>query len=339
MKTNETLKLLNEEQLEQYFIVVNYFKKIKNIPLKLNNFRRRIIIRFLEGGVNDCWLERYLKLIEISKGITKERMVLSYGEELGNIKWRSYCDKQSYSNTFEYKKIKYGWSKEDFDEYNTSRSVTKDNLIKRHGEELGIIKWKSYCDKQAYTNKLPYYIELYGNEEGEKIYNDICSKKALTMNNFVRLYGEIEGINKYNKFKESQKDFFSTISQQLFWNIYNFLPYNIKKFSYFAELNKEYGKMYDGKYVKYDFVNTLIKYCIEFNGNYWHLNPNMYKETDTRFFDNISAKEIWENDRNKNLFLCNKGFRVKVVWEEEYVNNKELIVNIIKEEINERSNF
>ena len=83
----------------------------------------------------------------------------------------------------------------------------------------------------------------------------------------------------------------------------------------------------------------MIKYCIEFNGNYWHLNPNMYKETDTRFFDNISAKEIWENDRNKNLFLCNKGFRVKVVWEEEYVNNKELIVNIIKEEINERSNF
>ena len=48
-------------------------------------------------------------------------------------------------NTFEYKKEKFGWSPEDFKEFNKSRAVTKENLIKKHGEEKGLEIFNNYC--------------------------------------------------------------------------------------------------------------------------------------------------------------------------------------------------
>lgn len=88
-------------------------------------------------GVSD---EEYKILKQKSKethAVTLENLVRKYGEEEGNKKWDNYCKKQAETNTFEYKKEKYGWTKEQFDKYNASRAVTQENLIKRWGEEEG----------------------------------------------------------------------------------------------------------------------------------------------------------------------------------------------------------
>jgi hypothetical protein len=49
--------------------------------------------------------------------ITQENLIKKHGESKGIEKWLNYCSKQSETNTFQYKKEKYGWSKEKFDEY------------------------------------------------------------------------------------------------------------------------------------------------------------------------------------------------------------------------------
>ena len=49
---------------------------------------------------------------------TKEKAIKKYGEVDGLKKWEEYCKKQAISNTFEYKQNKYGWTKDQFDEYN-----------------------------------------------------------------------------------------------------------------------------------------------------------------------------------------------------------------------------
>ncbi|MEK6881015.1 MAG: hypothetical protein AABY22_15460 [Nanoarchaeota archaeon] len=41
--------------------------------------------------------------------------------------------------------------------------------------------------------------------------------------------------------------------------------------TYFAELNHEFTLLYNNSYFKYDFVNTISKRCIEFNG--WNFHP------------------------------------------------------------------
>ena len=100
-----------------------------------------------------------------------------HGQDIGLRKWKEYCDKQAKSNTFEYKRDKYGWTKEKFDEYNKSRSVTLENLVKKHGEENGLILWRDYCDRQKYTTSLDYFISEYGIDNGTEKYNNFCKKR------------------------------------------------------------------------------------------------------------------------------------------------------------------
>lgn len=59
---------------------------------------------------------------------TLENMIRKYGETEGEIRWGAYREKQAKSNTFEYKRDKYGWTLEQFDAYNKSRGLSgKDN--------------------------------------------------------------------------------------------------------------------------------------------------------------------------------------------------------------------
>ena len=54
-------------------------------------------------------------------------MIKKWGIELGKQKWKEYCNKQSITNTFEYKKEKYGWDENEFNEFNKK----KRNYIKK----------------------------------------------------------------------------------------------------------------------------------------------------------------------------------------------------------------
>lgn len=79
----------------------------------------------------------------------------------------------------------------------------------------------------------------------------------------------------------------------------------------------------------YDFIIPSIKYCIEFNGDVWHANPNKYKPEDKPhpFELDTAAFEIWERDDYKNNFLKSYGYIVDVIWESDYQNNKNDIIN------------
>ena len=91
-------------------------------------------------------------------------------------------------NTFEYKKRTYGWNKQQFDEYNKSRAITKKNLTKNIGEIESLIKLNEYLQKQHYTKTLDYYVEKYGKEKGLAEYKRVCNEKLLTKENFIRKY-------------------------------------------------------------------------------------------------------------------------------------------------------
>jgi hypothetical protein len=56
--------------------------------------------------------------------MTLENMICRYGKTKGTKKWNEYKKKQADTNSYEYKKQKYGWSKQQFNEYNKSRGST-----------------------------------------------------------------------------------------------------------------------------------------------------------------------------------------------------------------------
>jgi len=92
---------------------------------------------------------------------------------------------------------------------------------------------------------------------------------------------------------------------------------------------------------RYDFYLPTYNIIIEYNGDYWHTNPEIYEES--KIVDGKSAKEIWEKDNLKKDIAEKNGFIFYTIWEKDYkpgyknYHNNDLILKIIEE--NEDSIF
>lgn len=65
---------------------------------------------------------------------------------------------------------------------------------------------------------------------------------------------------------------------------------------------------------------------IEFYGDYWHANPKRFKAEEI-VHHNLSARQIWNNDKQRIRILKDNGFKVFIVWQDEYHNNKKEVIN------------
>lgn len=277
--------------------------------------------------------EDYTILKQKSKekhGVTLENLTRKWGEEIGKQKWEHYCKKQAETNTFEYKKEKYGWTKEQFDEYNASRAVTKENLIKRWGEEEGIKTWNKYVDRQIQTKSKDYVIDKYG----EDYWIELCKKKTLTLENFIRKWGKVEGSKRYDEYYEKTKGGLgcSNVSKQCFDDIIDILNWKYsKEFGNFDKENvlyydKEISKYCNGKNFRLDCYFKDFNVNVEFNGDIFHGNPKLYNENDrcNPFRIDLTAKDMWEKDKNRlNLLKSAHNIDTLVIWEYDYYKNFE----------------
>lgn len=279
----------------------------------------------------------YLFDVEIDKsdiGVTLDGMIRRYGEVEGRSRFETYRNKQSYSNTLEYKKEKYGWDKEKFEEYNKSRAVTLDNLIKKYGEVEGKKRFENYRKRQAYTNSLDYFVETLGYDNGKREYERVNSEKSLTLENMIRVHGEIKGPQVYEEIikKKNSAAYHSKISQKLFTQLDDM---NGDELSFYASKNTEFGMCSSSRYYFFDYTLPETRKIIEFNGDYWHANPKMYNSTWIHPVTKKNAHEIWCFDSEKIDFARKKGYEVMVVWESDYRMSPDKIIQQCLEFLNE----
>lgn len=265
--------------------------------------------------------------------VTLQNMIKSYGQKKGKKRWDSYCFKQANKNTFQYKKEKYGWTRQQFDQYNKSRAVTLDNCIRRHGIQKGTKVFNDYCQKQAYAgNKLQYFIQKYGEKDGLKIYQQICKNKAITLGNMIKIYGQQLGKQVYSKWLDKKIGFgngFSKISQQLFNSISQKMKRN--DFKYGANGGQKCILM-GNSYCFTDFYDPQTEKIIEFYGSFWHADPNEYNADDIMKFpntkQNLMAKQIWQKDRKRIQKLNELGYNnIKIVWQLDYKKDPQKVIN------------
>lgn len=191
-------------------------------------------------------------------------------------------------------------------------------LLKRCSERTGI-SFKDMLNNDQYEKfkksmtgvfTLEWFIKKYGDEIGKIKYEERSINVSKTSH-----------FKKYNK--ENKKNW-SKISQELFWKIHEIIK---KTYStiYFGELNHECSCGIANN--NYDFVILDNKKIIEFNGDKFHANPNKFKPSDIPLkFLKKTAKDIWESDKNKIEKVISKGFDVKIVWESDYLKNKDKIL-------------
>ena len=253
--------------------------------------------------------EEYKKICSQTVGITENAMIRKWGEEEGKKRWKSYCDKQAETNTFKYKQEKYGWSKEQFEEFNKSRAVTLELCIERHGEEAGRKIWDEYCERQRYTTSLEYMIEEYGEEEGIKKFKDFC----------------------YYRTNSCGSRSYSLISQQCFNTIYSHI--NTTNEIFYHDLNREYSIINNTNTYNLDFYDKTKNLVIEFLGDYWHANPKRYNSDETIIHHqkSICVKDIWKYDKQRKRNICkvlNNPIYIEV-WESDWKENPDKVMEEI----------
>lgn len=236
--------------------------------------------------------------------VTLENLTAKYGEEEALIRWETYKSKQAHTNSFEYKEEKYGWSREEYDIYNKSRAVTMENLIKKHGFEMAHEVYSNYIESQSYTCSEEYFIKEYGENEGRRKYANFIKNRASSY--WV------------NRDKNTPKR-----SSRLEDRVYDELKVILS-----SDLENQII-IADSKKGPYDFGCHENKKVIEFYGTYWHGDVRVY---DSNIIHPTSKKyiyEIHEHDANKRKVATEMGYDVYVIWELDWKQNKDEVLNDI----------
>jgi G:T-mismatch repair DNA endonuclease (very short patch repair protein) len=68
----------------------------------------------------------------------------------------------------------------------------------------------------------------------------------------------------------------------------------------------------------YDIFVPDKMLIIEFNGDYWHMNPKKYLSSDYNKTAHMTADEIWNRDKNKKHIAIKNGYGICYIWEDDY---------------------
>lgn len=118
-------------------------------------------------------------------------------------------------------------------------------------------------------------------------------------------------------------------SQNLFWQLHHTLEAKISEKDHFAELNGEFviGPM--PEYFKYDYVNSMLKKCIEYNGTNFHPRPEQNEDEINwkAFHPQTTVKEAREYESKKYAIIAARGYSILTVWDYEYHKDFKQLVN------------
>ena len=185
-------------------------------------------------------------------------------------------------------------------------------------------KWKEkeYREKVIKAISKPRY-ENFGTEQSERIkqwYIDNPEQRIIRRNKMKESWQLGKIVVKNSKYNESklEKMLFNDVKQICSDTV-------IKKMIYI-----------NNKQIIPDILIPELKIIIEFFGDYWHANP-LYYDKDTTFKRGkkiINVQQIWDRDKKRQQLLEYEGFSVIIVWQFDYINFKNEILNNIDTQIN-----
>lgn len=84
-----------------------------------------------------------------------------------------------------------------------------------------------------------------------------------------------------------------------------------------------------------DECNERLKIAIEYNGDFWHCNPEKWTSDQYNKAIKMTAGEKWTADLNRKRVLTKLGYEVLVIWESEWIKDKNKCLDRIKKKIDE----
>lgn len=85
--------------------------------------------------------------------------------------------------------------------------------------------------------------------------------------------------------------------------------------------------LYNSNKKQYIYDISAGNKIIEYHGDFWHANPKKYSPDFVNPRTKLKASDKWEKDQEKIQFAQNQGYEVLIVWENEFKQNKEEVLN------------
>jgi hypothetical protein len=241
------------------------------------------------------------------------------------------AEKQLYERQHTLTKEKMG--EKEYEEYVKKRSYlsSKEYYVDTYGEEY----WEDVKKRSGVT--MENMISKYGKEQGTKKYKEWKKNVALTKENLIKKYGKVEGMERYNKkrldwsetmMKKRKKgeinNTVSSVSKQQI-QLVEMIKDNGIPLYYYNENELVISDTDNGYYCLYDI--TYNNKIIEYNGDYWHCNPNIFESNEKNPSTNMRAKEVWDKDKRKAELARREGYDIMYVWESEFLEDPKSIVD------------
>lgn len=212
-------------------------------------------------------------------------------------------------------------------------------------ERLNKKEYERYIKNLKYSKTKEYYIDKYGLEDGENIWNNINKKKdSMSLSFFLNKYNY-----NYKKAYKAYKDRIKSVTFKMFFGgsysktSIDFFDKIIKLLSIKNYLYKddefiiEYVDNDKKRKFYYDFIDLDNNIIIEFNGLKWH--PNKNKMTITEYINwkhpfnsEILKEDIEEKDLKKHQIALKNYYKIIVVWDiDGEERNVEIVKNFYKE--------
>ena len=184
---------------------------------------------------------------------------------------------------------------------------------------------ENVAKNRSYNTQLEYYINKgMSEEEAHKaLYN---RQATFSLYKCIQKYGDKKGLEIFN---ERQKIWNKKLQKSFKSGKYVQSPIANKLFKE-IKIKLNINNSIEEKYIFNDKLHKgyLFDFClnnklIEFNGDYWHANPIFYGPKSFIKAKNKKAEEIWEYDKIKIQTANDQGYKVLIIWEYDYNNNKE----------------
>lgn len=181
---------------------------------------------------------------------------------------------------------------------------------------------KKVSENRTYNSKKEYYSteEEYKNRQATFSFEKCIKKYGLKKGKEIFTERQIKW---HESLKKSMKCGYSKSSQELFDILYSKLNNNNV---FYATLNKEYYIKKSSKkgIWKFDFTDLKNKKIIEYNGDLFHANPNIFEKYDNPhpFKKELTSNEIWKKDNLKYKDAKKLGFFILIIWDSDLKKNK-----------------
>lgn len=195
-------------------------------------------------------------------------------------------------------------------------------------EKESIIRNRLQSDRNdRTTSQIEYWIKKgYSKEDAKMRVSE--RQKTFTLEKCIEKYGEEDGLKRWqerqlkwcksliNSFEKDgdNRTPISKFEKDCKETICNLLNIDIPS-------KQKYMSDKSGNHYSYDL--TINHKIIEFNGDYWHMNPDIYSKDDYNKSKKMTSLEIWNHDEEKIKCANSNGYEVLTIWESEYNKDKE----------------